>query len=190
MLQIVSVRRGGVVLLRISLFPDCGWYGNKGAIMVIEESGESQFKQFSEVDNVPYVIIHPFPSRCCPHLIPFMSCFSFVLPKNLNAFSYSLPILAEKITHLLHNFFHLSLDEETEATLTTLTASRTQLRQRILSLNQIHQTLQLTNEKTQLLIKLKGLVGDLPQEANQMSVQNLNTRTYQPQFAICPINLF
>jgi len=129
----------------------CGWYGNRGAIMLVEDSGDFSYRQFDEVPNLP-----------------------FVLPKHLNAFSYSMPILIEKVANLFSNFFNLALDQETEAELVQLTASRTLLRSKILALGAVNKNLHATNEKNELLIKLKGLFGgNLPSEANSLTCESL-----------------
>eukprot|EP01126_Amoeba_proteus_P050165 TRINITY_DN5906_c0_g1_i5.p1 TRINITY_DN5906_c0_g1~~TRINITY_DN5906_c0_g1_i5.p1 ORF type:complete len:491 (-),score=90.58 TRINITY_DN5906_c0_g1_i5:79-1347(-) len=131
----------------------CGWYGNQAAIMNLESDATYSYKIFDEVENKPYV-----------------------LPKQMNGISYSLPWVTQNLLDLVGKCFNLVLDEIGEQHLDELRSSRTYVRNKILSLTKARDNLLDLRNSDERIIKLQGLYGsDLPPQVRSLSDSELSS---------------
>jgi len=125
----------------------CGWYNNHAAILNISKEGEFTWNKFTEVYDKPYI-----------------------LPKNMNAISYSLPWVMETTTKLILDFFSLILEDNAEKELNDVSQTRTFVRSKILTLSSLSDGLHQIHENDELLVTLRGLYGKtLPDEVRNLT---------------------
>lgn len=71
--------------------------------MALNSDGSYSFRQYDEVEDKPYVYKLTNPT----HL-------RYVLPKQMNAISYSLPWVTQQMIDIISSLFNLVLDQATE----------------------------------------------------------------------------
>jgi hypothetical protein len=92
--------------------------------MFLEDSGDFSYKTFEAVEDVPYFLLShstlslPLPSPPFHFQHQFSGFFRsflitrrFVLPKQMNGVSYSVPWVTQQILEVISLFFNLVLDE-------------------------------------------------------------------------------
>jgi serine/threonine-protein phosphatase 2B catalytic subunit len=86
----------------------------------------------------------------------------YYLPNFMNAFSWSLPFVAEKVTDMLVTIWHLVDDDEEEAEQggAGMSAEReTQIRQKIMAMGKVARMYKTLRQENENVLKLKGLAG-------------------------------